>query len=64
MEVREILERVIFPEDPVLARRINALLWSFERSRLRHTLGRDPLRRRAPDAPALPECLRQKAERP
>jgi len=45
MGVREILERVIFPEDPVLARRINALLWSYERGRLRHSLKHDPLTR-------------------
>ena len=48
VELRDILEHVIFPEDPVLARRLNALLWSYERSRLRHSLVRDPLRRRAP----------------
>jgi hypothetical protein len=48
MDVREILERFIFPEDPVLARRINALFWSYERSRLRHSVSHDPLTRRKP----------------
>lgn len=48
MDVRETLERFIFPEDPILARRINALFWSYERGRLRHSLAHDPLTRRAP----------------
>jgi hypothetical protein len=47
MDAREIVERFIYPEDPALARRIKALLWSYERSRLRHSLARDPLTRRA-----------------
>jgi hypothetical protein len=48
VDTREILERIIYPEDPDLARRINALFWSYERSRLRHSLNREPLIRRAP----------------
>jgi hypothetical protein len=47
MDVREIVERFIYPEDPVLARRILALFWSYERTRLRHSVAHDPLTPRA-----------------
>ena len=46
MDVREIVMRVIAPEDPVLARRILSLLWSYERGQLRHRVRYQPLRRR------------------
>lgn len=45
VRVSDILRYVIAPEDPTLARRINALLWAYERSRLRHSVFRDDLSR-------------------
>jgi hypothetical protein len=56
MDSREIVERWIKPTNPGLARRINSLLWTYERTRLRHSIARDPLtdRQPRPDAPCPP----------
>ena len=54
MEIREIVMQVIAPHEPLLARRILALLWSYERGDLRDRLFHEPLRRRR--AAAKREC--------
>jgi|1185.fasta_scaffold104582_3 hypothetical protein len=54
MDVRETVERLIYPEDPDLARRILALFWSYERTRLRHSVAHDPLTRGACSDDAYP----------
>ena len=46
MEIREIVDRWIVPDDPALARRIMSLVWCYERTRLRHSVAHDPLSRR------------------
>jgi len=48
-----IVARVIAPRDPVLARRIMRLLWAYERSRLRHRVMYEPMRRRNADRPGV-----------
>ena len=50
MEAREILVRFILPDDPDLARRVNALLWAYERGRLRQRVCHEPLCRVLPAA--------------
>jgi hypothetical protein len=46
MDAREIVIRIIYPDDPALARRILSLLGSYERGQLRHRVLYQPLRRR------------------
>ena len=46
MNTREIVVRIVAPDDPALARRILALLWAYERAALRHRLFHEPLQRR------------------
>lgn len=45
VDIRNIVDRVIFPDDPVLARRILALLWAYERGALQHRVLTEPLHR-------------------
>ena len=44
VESRDIVENFVAPFDPFLARRINALLWAYERGELRHRIRYEPLR--------------------
>ena len=43
MDDRDIVMRVIAPRNPILARRIMALLWGYERGALRDRVFREPL---------------------
>jgi hypothetical protein len=54
METRDIVFRLIYADDPALARRILALLGSYERGQLRHQLLYQPLRRRHPERERVP----------
>ena len=55
MEDWEFLQSVIAREDPVLAKRIYWLLWSYERSRLRHSVQHDQLTIVKSDGTARPQ---------
>jgi hypothetical protein len=53
MDVSEIVDTVIAPVDPLLARRIRALLQAYARSEARHQVQRGPLvRPRRDERPA------------
>lgn len=46
MDVSKIVDTVIAPVDPLLARRIRALLWAYARGEVRHEVQHGPLVRR------------------
>lgn len=46
MDADDTVLTVVEPEDPALARRVRALLWSYERGQLRHRVLDQPIRRR------------------
>ena len=53
MDTRDIVVRIVAPDDPLLARRILALLWAYERGELSDRVFYEPMNRRTrePRAP-------------